>query len=156
MLSHVWLFMTPWTVAHISDHRIIPARILEWIAISYSRGSSHPRNRTCFSCISCIHRQILPLHHLGNPCRRWLPHNYGKSLTVSNPKGTLVMVMAPQHTAYCEGRTLLCETFLSFIHLVNRPAKKAPCKCWYWLIGCIESSTIDLIQNWEEYLNLIH
>ena len=29
--------MTPWTVAHISDHGIIPARILEWIVFP-SRG----------------------------------------------------------------------------------------------------------------------
>ena len=38
-LSHVWLFATPWTVAH-------QARLLEWVAISFSRGSSRPRDRT--------------------------------------------------------------------------------------------------------------
>ena len=27
------------------------ARILEWVAISFSRGSSRPRDRTCVSCI---------------------------------------------------------------------------------------------------------
>ena len=31
---------------------ILQARILEWIAISYSRGSSRPRNWTCISCIA--------------------------------------------------------------------------------------------------------
>ena len=36
--------------------RIFQARILEWAAISYSRRSSWPRDRTC---ISCIGRQIL-------------------------------------------------------------------------------------------------
>ena len=39
-----------------SVHGIIPARILEWVAISSSRGSSQPRDRTHISCIS---RQIL-------------------------------------------------------------------------------------------------
>ena len=29
---------------------ILQARILEWIAISLSRGSSRPRDRTCISC----------------------------------------------------------------------------------------------------------
>ena len=29
-----------------SVHGILQARILEWVAISYSRGSSHPRDRT--------------------------------------------------------------------------------------------------------------
>ena len=36
-----------------------PARILEWVAIYSSRGSSWHRNWTCISCISCIGRQIL-------------------------------------------------------------------------------------------------
>ena len=37
-------------------HRISQARILEWVAISFSRGSSWPRDLTL---ISCIGRQIL-------------------------------------------------------------------------------------------------
>ena len=31
-----------------SDHGILQARILEWIAISFSRGSSQPRDQTRF------------------------------------------------------------------------------------------------------------
>ena len=31
----------------------IQARILEWVAISVSRGSSQSRNQTCVSCIAC-------------------------------------------------------------------------------------------------------
>ena len=31
---------------------ILQARILEWVAISFSRGSSQPRNRTQVSCIA--------------------------------------------------------------------------------------------------------
>ena len=37
-----------------SVHGIIQARILEWVAISSSRGSSQPRNWTHISCGSCI------------------------------------------------------------------------------------------------------
>ena len=37
-------------------HGISQARIQEWVAISFSRGSSQPRNWTC---VSCIGRQIL-------------------------------------------------------------------------------------------------
>ena len=44
-----------------SLHGIFKARILEWIAISFSRGSSQPRDQTCASCISCIGRWILYL-----------------------------------------------------------------------------------------------
>ena len=41
-LSCVQLFVTPWTVQ---------ARILEWVAFPFSRGSSQPRDRTQVSCI---------------------------------------------------------------------------------------------------------
>ena len=39
-----------------SVHGIISARILEWVVISYTRGSSLPRDQTH---ISCFGRQIL-------------------------------------------------------------------------------------------------
>ena len=42
-----------------SVHGILQARILEWVAISSSRGSPPPRYRTCISCVFCIGRQIL-------------------------------------------------------------------------------------------------
>ena len=35
------------------------SRILEWVAISFSRESSRPRNRTHISYVSCIGRQAL-------------------------------------------------------------------------------------------------
>ena len=37
------------------------ARILKWVAICYSRGSSWPRDWTHVSCTSCIGRQISTL-----------------------------------------------------------------------------------------------
>ena len=40
-------------------HGVFQARILEWIAISYSRESSWPRDWTYSSCYSCIGRWIL-------------------------------------------------------------------------------------------------
>ena len=44
------------------------ARILEWVAISSSRGSSWPRHRAHVSCVSCIGRLVLNLQsHLGSP-----------------------------------------------------------------------------------------
>ena len=39
-----------------STHGIFQARILEWVAISFSRGSSEPRDRTQ---VFCFGRQIL-------------------------------------------------------------------------------------------------
>ena len=42
-----------------SVHEIVQARILEWVAISYSRGSSQPKDRTRVFCNSCFGRQFL-------------------------------------------------------------------------------------------------
>ena len=51
-----------------SVHGISHAKIMEWAAITFSRGSSQPRDWTHVSCISCIGRHIL-YHscHLGSP-----------------------------------------------------------------------------------------
>ena len=35
-----------------SVRRTLQARILEWVAISFSRGSSRPRDQTWVSCIA--------------------------------------------------------------------------------------------------------
>ena len=51
-----------------SVYRILQTRILEWIAMPSSRGSSQTRNRTYISYVSCIGRQVLYRQcHLGRP-----------------------------------------------------------------------------------------
>ena len=42
-----------------SVHGVSQTRILEWVAISFCRGSSQPRDRINISCISCIGRRVL-------------------------------------------------------------------------------------------------
>ena len=54
-LSRVRFFATPWTVAYhdplprSSVHGIFQVRVLEWVAISFSRGSSKTWDRTWVS-----------------------------------------------------------------------------------------------------------
>ena len=48
LLSHVRLFVTPWTIGS-SVHGNSQARILEWVIISSSKGSSQSRDR-----VSCV------------------------------------------------------------------------------------------------------
>ena len=45
---------TPQTVAHQAPlvHGILQARILEWVAMPFSKGSSQPSDRTQVSCIA--------------------------------------------------------------------------------------------------------
>ena len=64
--------LTLWTVARqvSSVHGILQARMLEWVAMPSSRGSSQPRDRTWVSYISCIGRcGLYHQRHLGSPGR---------------------------------------------------------------------------------------
>ena len=68
ILSHIWLFVTSWTIAwQTLLSRIFQTRTLERVAISYSRGSSSPWDWTHNSF---LHWQVdsLPLSHLRSPC----------------------------------------------------------------------------------------
>ena len=47
---------------------VLQARILEWVAMPFPRGSSQPRDRTCISHVSCIGWWVLYHQcHLGTP-----------------------------------------------------------------------------------------
>ena len=61
LLSCVRLFVTPWTGTPLgsSVHGISQARIVEWVAISSSRGSFRPRDQTQIFGVSCIDLRIL-------------------------------------------------------------------------------------------------
>ena len=50
-----------------SVHGVFQARILEWVVISFSRGSSWPRNWTCVSHVSCIAGRLFITEHQGSP-----------------------------------------------------------------------------------------
>ena len=51
-----------------SVHRISQSRIQKWIAISFSRGSSRPRDQNHVSYVSCIgtRRMVMPFGWQGN------------------------------------------------------------------------------------------
>ena len=48
-------------------HEVLPIRILEWVAISSSRGSSPPRDWTHISCIFCIAGGLYTAESPGKP-----------------------------------------------------------------------------------------
>ena len=51
-----------------SVHGILQARILKWVVMPSSRGSSQPKDQTCFSYVSWISRWVLYHEsHLGSP-----------------------------------------------------------------------------------------
>ena len=68
MLNHVWL-CKPLDCSQPgpSVHRIFQARILKWVAIFFSRGSSWPRDWTHVSCVSCITGGFFTAEPSGKP-----------------------------------------------------------------------------------------
>ena len=71
-----------YTPPGFSVYGIFQARILECVAISYSRGSAWPKDGTHVSCVSCLGRQIL--YHWATMDRgaRWdIVHKVAKSQT---------------------------------------------------------------------------
>ena len=75
-----------------SVHKFLQARILEWVAMPSSRGSSRPGDQTCVSYISCISRQELqPLtYKMGVTTVVALLGSHMVSQTWNDCKGTLM------------------------------------------------------------------
>ena len=77
-LSHVLLFCNRMECSPpgSSVPGVSQARMLEWVAISYSRGSSLPGDQALIFCTA----GKSPLHHLGR-----LTSKYRTNITVTNP-----------------------------------------------------------------------
>ena len=86
-------------------HGIFHTRILERVTISYSRESSHPRDQTHVSCVSCIGRPIL--YH----CTTWevLYWDY-KSLNVNGGYKLLQIDVMISAAAAAAKSLQLCPT----------------------------------------------
>ena len=69
-----------------SDHRILQARILEWVAMPSSMGSFQPRDRTHVSWGSCIAGGFSTAEPPGKPQGIW--HSYMKEKKVIVIMGT--------------------------------------------------------------------
>ena len=70
----VQLFATLWTILTGSFvHGILQARILEWVAMPSSRGSSPPRDRTCISYSSCTAGRFFTAKPPGKPLISSIP-----------------------------------------------------------------------------------
>lgn len=65
-LSCIWLFLDPVTVVRSGPQSMefLQARTPEWVAISFSRGSSRPKDGTL---VSVLHEEFLPCEPPGSP-----------------------------------------------------------------------------------------
>ena len=73
LLSHIWLFATPWTLARQAPlfMEFLRQKYWEWIAICYSRRPSRLRDQTH---VSCMGRRIL---YQGTTWEAQLSHTAG-------------------------------------------------------------------------------
>ena len=93
-----------------SVHGIFQARILEWVAISYCRRSSKPRDQTHISCVSCIGRQIL--YH---QCRPETPEVWLHHFKSPNPSLSLFLLVSISFFFVSVTLFLLCKS----VHLYH-------------------------------------
>ena len=109
VLSYFWLFETPRTAAHRMPLSMgcFQARMLEWIAVSYSWGSSQPRDRTHVSWVFSIVKQIL--YH----CAAWETHlpSLERCLFIIKSEGHLMFFFVPLLVT----QYVSCYSFLSFL-----------------------------------------
>ena len=105
-----------------SVHGILQAKILEWVAMASSRGSSQSRDWTRISYISCFGRQILYHQlHPGSPYIYVYPPLFWISFWNHFPLGSVW----DKWTWYREPRTLddfqmHCMTFPRQLHWLDR------------------------------------
>ena len=78
-----------------SVHGILQARILEWVAIPFSKGLSQPRDQTLISCIVGRFLTIWATKKVHNSLMQWLKHwlksTGGTSLVVKGLRNRLPM-----------------------------------------------------------------
>ena len=101
-----------------SVHGISQARILEQVAISYSRGSSQPRDGMCL-----LHWQAdsLPLHHLHSPVCTLIPLTWQKYKYLLNKTTCLWLLcycISVQGSSENDGASFKQKALVS-THLLN-------------------------------------
>ena len=102
-----------------SVHGISLATILELVAISPSRGSSGPRDRTHFSCIPCTAGRFFTTESPGEP-NIDLRHVISQFISTEINK-YIPYSLAHKHALFCGGRniTFLCSIFCWFTALTK-------------------------------------
>jgi len=117
-----------------SVHRILQARILEWVAMPSSRGSSQPRDQTLVSYISCIGRWVLYYScHLESPIWHWC----SVKLCLTGEDHGLAVSTSPTYTN-TEAQMWASDNFLvvrdCFFSFSFGP-RQVKSGCWSLLLG---------------------
>ena len=107
-----------------SVHEILQTRILSWVAMPSSRGSSWLRDQTQISYISCIGRWVLyHYRHLGSPPINTLPYIKKKDdrFCLSSYFNSLYLLFCSllSHMLSCLGHLPKCVFYLIIALLIE-------------------------------------
>ena len=84
------------SLPHSSVHGILKARTLEWVAIPFSRGSSHPRDRTQVSCIvGRLRIDLTEAEEINNRWQEYTKELYKKGLNDPDNSDGMVTLLEP-------------------------------------------------------------
>ena len=135
-----------------SDHGIFQTRVLEWVAIAFSMGSSRPRDQTQVSCIACRCFTIwatgkpIALPKLLQSCSWFITHLYclTKSMTwiiyLQSHCNSLDHRLDRQYSILW--RTHCCDVCMSHPWMGDSPEHRwAAKRCW---TGCPSPSSPSL------------
>ena len=81
-LSRVWLLLDC-SLSSSSVYGAVQARMLEWVAIPFSRGSSQPRDQTWVSCIAGRFFTIWATREAQWDSSQWFHKSFWQFLTIS-------------------------------------------------------------------------
>ena len=118
-LSRVWLFATPWTVAHQAPLYKKFSKREYWSGVPFPAPgeSSRPKDWTCVSCDSCGSRWIL------------------YQCTTEEACSTKVLIMQLLLMSQPSGSRAFLHSFLSY---------QLPAIFWIWVSGSISTFTTPL------------
>ena len=155
--SRGWPFVTPWTVAHQAplSMGILQARTLEWVAISYSKGSFWPRDWTYISCIS---RQVLchwATRETQPHCSVQFSSVTQSCLTVCDPMNRSTPCPSPTPGVHSDSRpsSQWCHPAISssVIPFFSCP-QSLPATVQYYIVDCVSwvprLTLLNLQTNW--------
>ena len=116
--SRVWLYNpTDCSWPGSSVHGILYARILAWVAMPSSRGSSQPRDRTLVSCVYRMASRFLPLSHWGSLHTHTHTHTHIKPISYLSLK-TMYLFQWGCNWSKCNCFEFPLNYFLSLQHLL--------------------------------------
>ena len=129
-----------------SVHGIIPARILEWVAISFSKGSSQHRDWTRVSWGSCFGRWIL--NHWATQGSLWLEGAGCQMLAIlTRPYSKWSWVLWPE-----ERRAQFPPSFMSFAIWIPEPLSPF----LHWIVVLVGTSQGNAALPWASMSRVLN